>query len=356
MTLPTTQPSATLHLIIPGLLPAEVLGDSGHSVALPELEKLLSRTEERRVMAAGLSSALFASATLASDPACDLPVAPLRRSADGGLPEAGWWLCADPVHLRVERDSVVLFPAEQLAVSAAEAEALVAAFNDFFSERGWRLSAPHPERWYLQLAEDPAIRTYDLDEVVGRNIFPYLPSGRQGRSWHALLNEMQMVLHNCGVNRQREQRGAPLINALWLWGGGADSALSLPWKNIHSDVLIAQGMAQRAGLLCPPPPSSAQQWWQEITPAGESVVVLSSLHSALQSGDSATWWTELQRLEADWFAPLRQWVKKGALQQLNIYPCEGSRFVTYPHEQRRFWRRRRTLATYAHPGGRALGE
>ena len=129
-------------------------------VAVPALEALLARADRGR----GLGTADFESTLLrlfgiTPDPGADPPVAALTRVADTGRVEPGWWLRADPVHLLPGLDQLLMTDNRELKLQPAEAEGLVAEILRLFGADGWRLQAPHPERWYLTLETPPAITT-----------------------------------------------------------------------------------------------------------------------------------------------------------------------------------------------------
>ena len=42
------------------------------------------------------------------------------------------------------------------------------------------------------------------------------------------MNEAQMILHTHPVNAEREARGMPAVNSVWLWGGGTLPAITPP--------------------------------------------------------------------------------------------------------------------------------
>ena len=121
-------------------------------------------------------------------------VAPLPAGALSAG-EAGFWLRADPVHLRVAGDRLVLAPAHGLA--RAEAEALVQALNRHFAG-AQEFRVVQPAAWVLRTAP-AALDAPSAAEMAGRDIDAQLPGGR----WPALLNEIQMVLHAQPVNEQR---------------------------------------------------------------------------------------------------------------------------------------------------------
>ena len=48
----------------------------------------------------------------------------------------------------------------------------------------------------------------------------FMPTGVGSESYHRLLSEMQMSLHEHPVNNAREAVGKRVVNSLWIWGGG----------------------------------------------------------------------------------------------------------------------------------------
>ena len=46
--------------------------------------------------------------------------------------------------------------------------------------------------------------------VAGEDIDRFLPAGRDGKAWHAVMNEVQMLFHDHPVNVAREARGIPV--------------------------------------------------------------------------------------------------------------------------------------------------
>ena len=110
----------------------------------------------------------------------DWPLAPITLAADGGAGR-GYWLRADPVHLRVMRDRIVLADSSAFELSQQEADALVASIGQHFGD-ALRPLPLHPTRWYLQFR---AVRrtcvTTPLSVATGRDIEPLLPQGDDAR-------------------------------------------------------------------------------------------------------------------------------------------------------------------------------
>lgn len=270
-----------------------------------------------------------------------LPVAALTWVADTGEPSSGYLLRADPVHLRADQSSLRLFDSRSFSVTREEASELTAAFNDFYAERGWRLEAPRPQRWYLSLPSDPEIGTTPIGDVVGQSVEPCLPRGEAAADWHARLNEIQMLFHEHPVNSAREQRGEPVINSLWFWGGGRlPQALQTRADRMVTDHPFGMGLAQQAGITRVDVPEHADELLAEAGD-GLSLLVLDALDGPAQYGDIESWLGGFQQLEQYWFVPLLAAVREGGLSSLDIYPCNGHGYMTNRQQQRRFWKRSR---------------
>ena len=208
-----------LHLLIPGLhWPSGVERDPPPRPALPSLDTLLGKGRTYAMPAQGMEEWLCRQFNVLRQ--SDWPVAPLTLLAEGVAPDQHFWIRADPVHLVVDRDRLVLTDADAFRISAAEAMALTRTLNDALSADDLTLLAPDAERWYLRLTQAPRIVTHPLAEARGSSVDAFLPGGEESRRWQALTNEVQMLLHEHPVNEQREARGAASINSVWFWGAG----------------------------------------------------------------------------------------------------------------------------------------
>ena len=66
----------------------------------------------------------------------DWPVAALTLLAEGGSPANDFWLRADPAHLQLQRDRMILMDAGGLAITNDEAAGLTATLNRHFADDG----------------------------------------------------------------------------------------------------------------------------------------------------------------------------------------------------------------------------
>ena len=329
-----------LALLLPGLSgPVSDPPVADYLVPRPvALDRLLSRSRVRQTGGAGFDATLCHWFGLEDGEHGSLPLAALTYLSDSGERSTDYLLRADPVHLRADQSSLRLFDSHGFSVTQEEADELVIAFNGFYTERGWRLVAPRPQRWYLSLPADPGITTIPLEKVAGQVVDPCLPRGDAAADWHALLNEIQMLFHAHPVNREREQRGEPAINSLWFWGGGVLPATVQPRADrVISDHPLGTGLAQQAGIARAAVPAGADEWLARADD-GLSLLVDDRLDGPSRYGDVGSWVDALQQLEQHWFSPLLAAIRDGGLSSLEIYPCNGYRYLTSKLQQRRFWK------------------
>jgi hypothetical protein len=294
------------ELIVQGLFAAAEPGRR-----LPALELLLARG--RTSAADKQSYAAWLGEAFGVEP---LPAGALTASAEG------FWVRADPVHLRLLRAGMMLMPVTGL--QQAEADALVATLNRQFAGRH-EFRAPHPDAWVMR-AEPAVLQARSPQELAGTDIDPHLP----GAPWTALLNEIQMALHEHPVNEARELE----VNSVWLWGAGTlpRSAIG-PWRSVTAAEPLALGLARASGIATRAIARSGDAWLADLPEEGR--------HLAVLEGAAAT-------LEEAWFAPLLAALKSGRVGMVTLHlPDAGAVVETTRADLRRFWRRPRALASHA---------
>ena len=158
------------------------------------------------------------------------------------------------------------------------------------------------------------------------DIDPHLP----GAPWTALLNEIQMALHEHPVNEGRELA----VNSVWFWGAGALPAnASAAWRSVSAAEPLALGLARAAGIAPRGYPRSAESWLADLPEEGRHLAVLEGAAAAL---------------EETWFAPLLAALRRGRIGMLTLHvPDAGASFETTRADLRRFWRRPRALPVHA---------
>ncbi len=332
-----------LTLVVPGLL-GPFAGDALiPEMTAPALLSLLNRAVPVHNASRDAFEWLFSRFGITKSQQGDWPVGPVAAQLETGNAREGYWLCADPVHLRPDRSHLILFGPEPLAIQQAEADALVQSFNALYQADGWQLFAPTPDRWYLRIPDAPHIQTTPLSQVIGRDIDAHLPSGPEARRWHGLLNEVQMLLHSHTVNEQRLAQGQPAINSLWLWGGGFLPDVQPPAESWgYSDNVLVKGLMQVAGMPAISSPGDAlEHWLPEQLVRGPGLVMLESCQRALQYGDFGKWQQAQEQMERQWWQPLLGLREQQQLQSFTIYPLAGNSYRLGKRHWREGWRRKR---------------
>jgi hypothetical protein len=340
-------------LLIPRLFwPRETAEAAGHGLQLPALSTLLARAELERFPP--ISAEAWLCQAFEVERQHDWPIAPLTLALDGGEPDGAYWLRADPVHIKVSREGLHLVDSGLFDVSADEAEGFTGALNVQFAEAGLSFRAPHPKRWYVRCAQPPAIATHAVSEVAGRDVQDHLPGGEQALDWHRTFNEAQMLLHAHPANEAREDRGEPPVNSLWFWGGGTTPAVpGRHFATVSSDDVAATALAAAADVPVRALHPDGNTFLACASTTGSALphlALLPQLASAVAYEDAGAWRERIERLEAEWFAPLAAALRSGRLTQIDIVALGAAhccRFRITRPALFKFWRGRKALAAYS---------
>jgi hypothetical protein len=249
-------------------------------------------------------------------------VASAALFADCGAVEGAWVCIATPVNYVAEMSSVRLSQDGILALAPSTAEALAADFNRIWKGSGVRMapgaSAPGAAapgatvQLYCIFDEIQNVTTRDPQEVLGRNIEEYLPSGTDAPRLRQLMSEIEMWLFEQAGNRADLSR----INAFWLWGGGMllESLPSVPgW--FAGDDLYFSALTRRSPT---------------IEKSGSGVIVTSKMP------ESAGW----GEIESRWLKNAVAQLRSRRISRLDV--SGGEHCITLSARLiPRFWRRRK---------------
>jgi hypothetical protein len=311
----------SLELVLQQPLP-----DRAERARLPALSRLLSRARASVPQPLSIEAGLLSRFEVARQR--DWPVAPLARLGDGAAADGACWMCADPVHLQVDRDALVLVAADHFEIDADESQALVHSLDMHFAPVGIHFEAAAPKRWYARLDTAPDVETVPLREAAGRSVDERLPHGADALAWHRLFNEVQMLLHAHPVNEAREARGVPAINSVWFWGAGTLPArVAAPFAAVWSRNPLARGLAAAGGAAAMDLPEDFARWRAAAAPGS---------HLAMIGQPDA------QTLESRWLAPALQALRDRSLATLTLWAPAGpgvQRFDVAGADLWKFWRR-----------------
>jgi len=332
-----------LTLLIPELLwPEPDDRDTLDHVACPSLNALLARSRLSRRWPQSLEATLT---DLFEQPE-NAAYAPFRLLGESTGPETErkHWLCADPVHLRLLQERLILADSREFGIELEEAQALADSLNTHLGDT-CRFHVAAAERWYLEV-HDSALQieldTPPLSAATGRNVERMVPETPAARELRKLHNEAQMLLHAHPVNEAREAAGRMPINSLWLWGAGrlperGDDDVCR-FDGIWSLNPLAIGLARATGVPTHPVPVDATTFLEHAAPEAEHLVVLEDLLAPVQYEHGDDYRATLVDLEQRWFVPLRSALMAGKIRSLRIEAPTAYAVLTWQSRRRDQWK------------------
>lgn len=321
-----------LHLVIPGLFASIQVLPETEASRLSALSLLNERGTKNTCEDDGVEALLCRQFGITRQ--TDWPLAAISFVFDDGRAGSDYWLRADPAHIQIHRDKLILL--DELDISADEALALCNSLASHFGDAFAPLPM-QPDRWYLRVPDNPRITTTPLSQALGRHIDPLLPQGDGAMHWRKLLNEVQMLLFDHPVNLARESRGLPAINSLWLWGGGTlPAAPDVPNRTVfYGRDFTARAIAK---FSCAAVHALPENWHPGIDDA--SLCLLDQLNRCWRNNDMAGWITALNNIESGWVGPL---LNAGIA--FSIDDTDGGTSLTWrPLDKWKFWRRAKKAA------------
>ncbi|MDG6778014.1 hypothetical protein QCB44_04750 [Thiomicrorhabdus sp. zzn3] len=342
---------------LPGLLNPQRLNeaaDAFEQVSLPNLQTLLKKADRFPLMEVNGQNKrdFYATASQLFHQTGTLPVAACTAATClTDFDASAFWIKLDPVQLIPDRDTLVLFPANELAIEESEAKALIQTFNHHFEQDRIEIEYGTPSDWFMRIRQPVDIHSHTIDQVAYQSIEGFYPSGHAAQQWRQLLNEASMLFFNHEVNEKRRLQGLPEINGLWLWGEGQlrlNEIIQRPQAVIWSENPYLQGMAKLCNSTAQPFPHTEQAWSEaglkEWLASGDHHLFMpESLHQTLHQQTQQEWLESLQWLEKYWMTALLNMVKSGAISSLLLEVGDGYRYHLKPAHLKRFWRIRNRI-------------
>ena len=257
-------------------------------------------------------------------------LAALRFWGQTGERSGAWMTAADPVHLETRLNDLRLHAIGDNDLSLTDIRALFDHLQDTIGSENVAF-ARLGHFAYLRGAADMASAKVSSQLVHGRLLEDVRPRGEGSESHDRLLSEMQMSLHEHEINNNRERLGRPVINSLWLWGGGSAPEQStrqiLP---LFSDDPLFRGFwLSRTGI--------AEPWLPDYAAIARFATdgFVSVIPECDRSGAPVDVLQCLRRLRA--------LLDSRKLRELTLYFRDGLKIELSPLDRYRFWRRESPL-------------
>ena len=268
-------------------------------------------------------------------------------------------LCADPVHFEVGMNDVTLTDTIT-DLSDSEAKEVIGVLNHHFQQDDLEFVYGSNQHWYVTYPGQGVIKTTPLEAAFKKNIVGMLPSSDQtsdrtsiSNDWKQIQNEVQMLLHNSEVNKNREIAGLESLNSLWFWGGGEPQKIESSFKTIvtNNDQLNTeiQGkmFAKAAACEWQKLPENGEALLTQLQhKAGKNYVLLDQIHQAVIEEDFDAYQLELARIDKEYIKPLMLAWKKNQI-DLIIDGADGCLIRPLKSPAWKFWKKPQQITDIA---------
>lgn len=328
--------ATTLRIAVPSLDPL-LAGPAEPGLAvlrLPAAEWLVARGDRTPEPLASWRQWLLDAVGLGENLLERFPAGPCAYAAWTGGPARTTWACVAPVHLLTAIDHLQLAEPVPLPLEAEESAALLASLDAHLAGTGFRLHSFPGRGWLCECPADLVCTAVEPTVAIGRNLRELLPGGRDAARVRALVNELQMLLHEHPVNERRALRGAPAVNSLWLWGFGAavEPRAQAQGALLTDDAWLAGLWRLHGGEVGSPDELGAHL-------RRRTTVLRVALAPA--SGDECPR-NQLAVVDQSLLAPARGALIDGSVQRLSLHTGRTA-FEVPRHARWRLWRRPRPL-------------
>jgi len=332
-----------ITVFVPGLFTsfAEISLPDIDRQACPSIVRILSKASRHAIPPVDAEHWLYQQFTGGKE-STNIPVAAITALQDGLDSHEGYWMRADPVYLYPDTHSLVLQDPEQLKLSTDEVRSITEMITPLFGDYDAQLITPHTRRWYLYFEDgEPEISCTPLHEALSKPVNRFLPEGREKRRWHTLFNEIQMLLNQSEINRQREVRRMPPVNSLWFWGEGR-----LP-DDLESPCDLCIGNDDLLKGLCLATDTDYEELshnaLENVSVSQSALVFDGRLQHATRLSRPELWLHALQAIEEETIAPLLKGLEQGRYKILTLLDAGHSYQCGRP-QLKAFWKPVRKLS------------
>jgi hypothetical protein len=292
----------------------DLLGQHGNWLARGQL----SETQEANEALTNVLATLGIEARAAG-------LAALRLWGQTGERPVDWVCAADPVYLEAMLDHVRLHTLSAEILDAADRQRL---FEILQCESGdaARHFVQVGEHGYVRSAQPFATAAHSSLSLHAGEPDEFLPAGPAAHDHDRLIGEVQLLLHESPLNRDRETRGLAPVNSLWLWGGGhAPPVCKRELPPLFANDPLFRGYWQCADAEVNDLPADFASFMTKGPTSFVAVLVASA-----QSRPAG----------ARTFAHLRRQLLRGRLRQLTVVSHDGRILRLQRWQVFAFWRRR----------------
>jgi len=260
-------------------------------------------------------------------------------------------LRADPVMLTATHNGILCRGNRVLNLTTQERESLELLINEYLDEQLMQFKWLDENSGCLLVAQQCLSRFTTLNDVIGQDISQRLAVGEDEKKWHSLMNDLQMVLHNCDVNMKRAELGEPQLTGFWIWGDTTfDEQLlnqkdsnsiakssdtpqlytdSLPLKAIIPDVIFLEQLNDEFSLECLKHSDHSKH---------NVCIYVSEFADVFYQNDVDCYKSLCDKWLGHWLKPALNKLSKGKLHSISLITADGYQYTLGAHSGYCFWR------------------
>jgi hypothetical protein len=252
-------------------------------------------------------------------------LAALRLWGQTGERPGAWIAAADPVYMEPQLDRLFLHALRAEDLGRSEIRRLFDGLQETLGSEDVLGFARLGNCGYIHSRQPMVTASFPATALQRQNPDDWLPSARTAAATLTLISEIEMTLHQHPVNAERQSRGLPPVNSLWVWGGGrAPKRSRAPIPPLHADDPLLRGYWHSVGATVAPWPGTIDA----CLDAGEGSFVADMRAEprdagALHSGLNA----------------LRDALRSGRLRRVVTVSADGIRATLRRSDRLRVWRR-----------------
>jgi hypothetical protein len=252
-------------------------------------------------------------------------LAALRLWGQTGERPVAWIAAADPVYMEPQLDRLFLHALRAEDLGRSEIRRLFDGLQQSLGDAAVLGFAVLGDCGYIQSQQPMTTASFPASVLDAQNPDDWLPSASSAAATLRLISEVEMSLHQHPVNAERQSRGLPPVNSLWIWGGGrAPQQSSAPLPPLFADDPLLRGYWHSVGAATADWPGTIDACLDAAE--GSFVAAMrnatrdaTALHSALHA--------------------LRDALRSGRLHRGVLLSADGIRATLRRSDRLRVWRR-----------------
>lgn len=222
-----------------------------------------------------------------------------------GRERDGAYLHLEPVYLAAGLDRLQLSLPQPLTIE--DSAELLAAVQPLLSLDGLELQVSATGEWFGWCGRRLDLITYSPRSPFADRVDRIMPGGTDGPKLRRLMTELQMSLHQLPLNRRREQQGLASVNALWPWGAGHLSLVTVKYsQRLFGDGSYLAGLCEHLHIGREPLPPDAET----LLGADASQIIVIVSPSAADAS--------LEHFDTAWLRPLERATLRGRIKTLEL--------------------------------------